>query len=333
MSANFSQKFKEAVLQVTGADGFGKVELIQTLWSGYGQILKVELTGCEVGSVILKNIQPPEEIRHPRGWNSQRSQERKLRSYQVEAHWYHSWSQRCDESCRVPKLYKVLQREEGSLLILEDLDEAGFPLRKERLSSNELKSCLKWLAEFHATFLQEEPTGLWETGTYWHFETRPDEFSALPEGSLKEAASIIDKRLSNARFQTFVHGDAKVANFCFSSTMNQVAAVDFQYVGRGCGVRDIAYFLGSCLSENELTEKAQAYLEDYLELLAVSIRWRRPRIDADAVVSEWRDLFDWAWADFERFLQGWSPGHRKLGGFSSDITSKVVKEVLESRER
>ena len=46
-----------------------------------------------------------------------------------------------------------------------------------------------------------------------------------------------------------MHGDAKLANFLFTSDHSQVAGVDFQYVGGGCGMKDVAYLL-SCLDED-----------------------------------------------------------------------------------
>jgi len=102
-----------------------------------------------------------------------------------------------------------------------------------------------------------------------------------------------------------IHGDAKAANFCYSADFRSVAAVDFQYVGKGVGVVDLAYFLGSCLNGEELETKGQALLDHYFNSLSTAI----------------------AWADFERFLQGWSPGHPKLNSYSAKQTLMALKLV------
>lgn len=70
--------------------------------------------------------------------------------------------------------------------------------------------------------------------------TRPDELSAMKPSHLKGAAEAIDSKLNQCKFQTIVHGDAKVANFCFTPDSKSIAAVDFQYVGSGCGMKDVA---------------------------------------------------------------------------------------------
>ena len=335
MNNSLPQPFVAELLKATSASRYETVETIQSLWSGYGQIQRGKLIGAATESVILKHVKPPNTQSHPRGWNSNRSHERKLRSYEVETHWYQHYSARCDSLCRISRLICASQHDGEFLIALEDLDEAGFPVRKSTLSRSLIDACLRWLAEFHATFLGEQATGLWQTGTYWHLETRPDELAAIDDDDLKRAAPVIDAKLSNARYQTFVHGDAKLANFCFArdcSTTDDpcVAAVDFQYVGGGCGMKDVAYFLGSCLRERELDQQAASLLDAYFSHLRGAINRRRPEVDASALVREWRELFHWAWTDFHRFLQGWSPGHWKTNSFSERIASDIVAQSLRS---
>ena len=118
-------------------------------------------------------------------------------------------------------------------------------MRRARVSETELRACLRWLAAFHATFLGVPPESLWKVGSYWHLATRPDELEALTDTALRRAAPVLDARLNRARYRTLIHGDAKLQNFCFSTDGSAVAAVDFQYVGGGVGVKDVAYFVTS----------------------------------------------------------------------------------------
>ena len=105
----------------------------------------------------------------------------------------------------------------------------------------------------------------WPIGTYWHLATRPDELKVMPEGPLRNHATKIDQRLNQATYKTLVHGDAKIANFCFSeSHPSSVAAVDFQYVGGGCGIKDVAYLISSCLSDQEAERFEESLLNFYL---------------------------------------------------------------------
>ena len=65
-----------------------EVEHIQTLWSGYGKIARIALTGSDINTVIVKKIVLPKQTNHPRGWNTDKSHHRKVKSYQVEIEWY-----------------------------------------------------------------------------------------------------------------------------------------------------------------------------------------------------------------------------------------------------
>lgn len=310
------KNIKDFILKSTNASDCEETELIQSLWSGYGKISRYSLKGSELKTVIVKNIIFPNQSNHPRGWNTNISHERKVKSYQVETAFYNNYNQLCTKACRTPELIGSKTIGEEQIIILEDLDTAGFPVRANDLTIAEIKVCLKWLANFHGTFLKVKPENLWETGTYWHLATRPDEYKAMNPSPLKRAASTLNERLNNCNYQTLVHGDAKVANFCFSNNLKEVAVVDFQYVGGGCGMKDVAYLMGSCLTENECKESENELLNFYFSELKIALGGSCNDNIFSKLESEWRFLFPIAWADFTRFLMGWMPTHQKINGYS-----------------
>ena len=318
-----------AILLATGARDISSAESVQTLWSGYGEIMRLWLAGGAHASVILKHVRLPDAGSHPRGWNTDLSHRRKVHSYHVEAHWYQHYAALCTDYSPVPACLAVQVFESETMLLLTDLDALGFDHRKEVAGVEDIHACLDWLANFHARFLGSSADGLWESGCYWHLDTRPDELAALDDTPLRVAAPLIDQQLRQCRYQTLVHGDAKLANFCFTDDTAgpKVAAVDFQYVGRGCGMKDVAYFIGSCLREDECEALAGTLLDYYFAALKRSVSDTHTAVDVDHLEREWRGLYDVAWADFHRFLKGWSPGHWKINGYSEKLTRGVIERL------
>ena len=315
------------MLDSTGAKKLTQAGIIQTLWSGYGEIIRVALTGAKIQSAILKYIVLPEEMAHPRGWNTNRSHERKISSYSVEMHWYRNWSHRCNSLCRVAQCYAASSDAREHIIVLEDLDSAGFAVRKSMLNKEETKACLKWLANFHAIFLGEKPGKLWGKGSYWHLETRPDELAKMKNGKLKESAKALDKLLNNCQYQTIIHGDAKVANFCFSADGKDVAAVDFQYTGGGCGMKDVVYLLGSCLNENQCEQWESELLAHYFKELKIALDSIGKEVNWPELKSEWLALYPIAWTDFYRFLCGWMPTHHKINRYTKNMAEIALSQI------
>ncbi len=309
-------------------------ERVQALWGGYGEIRRATLGGATTSSVIVKYVVPPSAAGATAA--EARSHRRKLRSYEVESAFYRGYAPRCDASCRVPAALHAGALGERMLLVLEDLDAADFGVRRHRVSETELGLCLRWLAAFHATFLGEAPESLWRVGTYWHLGTRPDELRALTDPALRRAAPALDERLNRARYRTLVHGDAKLENFCFSADGSAVAAVDFQYVGGGVGVKDVAYFLTSCLSPRELERDARRFLDDYFRELRAALAERaldpagaRGHLPSDVALleAEWRELYPIACADFWRFLAGWSGEGNTRDSYLEGVTQSVLERL------
>lgn len=318
--------------EATGSKVAGPPVLVQGLWSGYGRIerwwLRGEADSSEGGrSVILKVIDPGDRGgNHPRGWDSSLSDSRKRKSYAVERAFYRGHIAKLEGRARSAALIAEIETHTGGMMILEDLDRSGFSARHSEATDAEIRACVRWLATFHAAFMGRGPGDLWERGTYWHLGTRPDELAATKDTKLRNAAPGIDARLGAAKFRTFVHGDAKIANFCFQAATardanQEVAAVDFQYVGGGVGVQDLSYFLGSCLEDGALAEKADGYLDVYFENLKAALDGD---LDGTAIEREWRALWPFAWADFHRFLAGWAPGHWKLSEYSNQMLRAVI---------
>jgi hypothetical protein len=255
------------------------------------------------------------------------SHKRKKRSYEVEIEFYKKWNPLLDDNCVTPKLlaHEILKDE--MLLVLEDLDSAGYPLRKDYLEWDESLLVIEWLANFHATFMGFNPDGLWKNGTYWHLDTRLDELKRTNDKNLKIAAHKIDLKLKQLKYKTLLHGDAKTANFCFGRDKKRVAAVDFQYVGGGCGLKDLVYFAGSAMDENECEQRENQILDAYFSFLKKALEKAGTEFDFNEIESEWRPLYQIAWSDFYRFLKGWGPQYCYKNSYSEKLLNKVSSEL------
>ncbi len=300
------------------------VEVIQRLWGGYGELVRLKFPES---SVIVKHVKLPKPSEHPRGWNTDLSHQRKLHSYQVEVSWYQQFSQSIDEHCRIPRGLKCFQNDNEWLIVMEDLAQAGYPQVITKASRTHLQACLSWLAHFHARYIGVNNDQLWQTGTYWHLATRPDELKVLEDCELKQVARLIDNTLTNAKYQTIVHGDAKLANFCFDQLESSVAAVDFQYVGHDCAMKDVALFMSSAVEPEACSEMESWVLDTYFAQLTVALQIYQPHLDAKDVETEWRPLFAVAWADFQRFVKGWSPGHWKINSYTEALTARAIASL------
>jgi len=315
-----NKEIESALLSLTNSKKIVKIELIQSLWSGYGQLNRVELDNK---SVVVKHIKYPNNQNHPHGQDSDISHQRKVKSYQVEINWYKDRNQEISNAY-FPRYISSGEIDDERYLILEDLKIKGFQ-PKSTITWDAVKLCIKWLAYFHAKNLGVSAGQLWEIGTYWHLNTRPNELQALQDKDLVKAAPLIDKKLNSSKFQTLVHGDAKLANFLFNDVA--VSAVDFQYIGGGVGVKDLAYFLSSLYGENELFQYEEKCLDYYFQELNEAFILFKINIDRASLEKNWRELYPYAWSDFYRFLQGWSPGHPKINSYSEKMKGQVLKWI------
>ncbi|MFK7855242.1 MAG: oxidoreductase family protein [Granulosicoccus sp.] len=321
-----SESSKAFIKQSLQANTFHSEEQIQSLWGEQGCIVRLQTDSENNPSAILKLISINQHAAHPRGWNTNRSFERKVRSYDVECVWYQNYARLCGEKCKVPVPLGVLIEKKKRLILLEDLS-TDYPRICSQLNVEQACVCLGWLARFHAQFMSNKGLGLWDEGCYWHLDTRQDEYAAMEDGTIKKAARELDRRLRETPYQCLVHGDAKLANFCFSNDLNQVAAVDFQYVGRGCGMRDVAYFLGSCLTESECAQHEKLLLDHYFTQLNHALRTVMSRAERQSLEAQWRALYAIAWTDFYRFLLGWMPTHQKINSYTRLLAKQAISQL------
>ncbi len=301
-------------------------DTLQTLWNEQGACVRFH-TPLQGEDLVAKIITPKRTTAHPKGWSGETSYQRKCRSYEVEQAFYTHYQPLLDDSIATASMRALGQFDYATVIILDDLDSRGFFLRKQALASVEdALGVIHWLAKFHATFVQSNAQHLWPQGTYWHLKTRTDEWHAMPDNDLKQAAEQLDGIIHTSRFKTLVHGDAKVANFCFAES-GDVAAVDFQYVGAGIGVQDLAYFIGSAFDERQQIEFSPVLIDAYFDVLATSLAGTLDDTDICHLVEEWRDKYAIVNADFQRFLSGWNPTHWKLNSELNRYTNLALGQL------
>ncbi|OAR01240.1 hypothetical protein LLEC1_04520, partial [Akanthomyces lecanii] len=113
------------------------------------------------------------------------------------------------------------------------------------------------MAEFEARGAGEKlaPRSIWLNGGYTYLATRRTEYASLasrldsewsaalcsPDGTASVAEKVAEFLIPRGRsFETFIHGDVKSENLFSTQSGVDVAFFDFQYVGLGLGVSDLA---------------------------------------------------------------------------------------------
>ena len=300
-------------------------EIITALWSGCGEIVRCRL---DDNACVIKAISVPDHINHPRITQTEFAINRKRHSYEVEFHWYQQYAQHLPAQARALCCYDTLAHLQQKVMVFADFAALGFT--NAAVKPQHIGAILKWLAYFHAFHFHVNPDGLWQQGSYWHLATRPDEYEKMPKSAIKQQAKNIDKTLSACQYQTLIHGDAKLANFAVNSSTMEVLGYDFQYVGAGVGVVDVMYFLGSCLNEQQLNNTADDYLVDYFQHFSNAMQRFGNSENTHAVITAWQKLWPVAWADFYRFLIGWSPEHGKINSYMRKQFKTIQKTDLGS---
>jgi thiamine kinase-like enzyme len=300
------------------------IRRIARLWGGMGEIYQISTERGD--SFIVKYIQYTASSIPSIG------DQRKLDSYRVEVNFYQKYSHDLRlKGIGIAQCYHVEEKESAGatkhkaaatttrtqtktiicLSVLQDAPDENF-----------VEQTLEWLAKFHAATWGHGNDNGWiqSVGTYWHLDTRHEEWKQMKttgwEGRLRQAAKAIDQWLKETTpIQSWVHGDCKDANVMWDGT--QVALCDFQYVGVGCPLKDVCYFL--CSSGISSTIEETRYVNYYYETLCQHLTCPPPsRHDVDVAL-------ELCYCDYQRFLCGW-------GQWGSDI-SKRVQSTLQKIDK
>ena len=92
-------------------------------------------------------------------------------------------------------------------------------------------------------------------------------------------------------------------------------------------MKDVAYFIGSCMIEKDCEKYESKILNYYFDELSLAIKSINKTINFEALETNWRNLYHAAWADFHRFLKGWHPGHWKINSYSERISREVINQL------
>ena len=282
-----------------------KAKSIQQLWAGMGHIYELQ---CGDERIVAKVVKLPKRC-------DSVGDRRKAKSYECEAAFYRDGyaAQLLDAGVVVPRPLHVEARSDGVTIVMSRLD--GRPGAFDRRGT---EAALAALARLHACFWgpradEAVAGGLQPQGTMSYLDTRKDEFDSMPtrgwEGRLRLAARAIDERLKADRMQSVVHGDPKDANFYFAAD-GTPQLYDFQYCGKACPAKDVAYCL-CCGSSawDDADDLARGYHRDLSAALA-SRGDEAPPLDA------FLETLELAYADLGRWMSGW-------GWWGNDLEPRI----------
>lgn len=173
---------------------------------------------------------------------------------------------------------------------------------------------------------------LWLNGGYTYFATRRTEFASLADDTYSEwrasfcnampgstlsvaeqAANFLTPR--GRPFESYIHGDVKSENLFTTNSGDQVAFFDFQYVGLGFGVCDLAKLFTCSVPLQMLTDEydmpdelpMQKGEQELLEHYRKTLLGRRPSrmCDFDYPMGVLTRHWETALVDWCRFQASW----------------------------
>lgn len=278
------------------------------VWGGMGSIQRITVrlrSGREL-SFVAKLISMPQCVSE--------GDKRKRDSYVVEANFYELGCavqlQQAGVDCPQPLLVERSDDDTRITLCMSELEgqQTGY------MSERHMDAALAWLARLHGMYWgcrADEAVsrgGLQPQGCYWYLDTRRQEYERMPDdgwmGRLRLAATGLDARLKADCMQAVVHGDAKPANMLFRihEGVMRVGYCDFQYTGKACPAKDLAYCLLGADDRSLGDERLLAYLTRYLELLAPVLTAHG---DEAPTLRQLHASYCLAMCDFARWMAGW----------------------------
>jgi Ser/Thr protein kinase RdoA (MazF antagonist) len=333
-----------ALSVILGSD-VAKVDSTQlcSLWAGYGEIqaltVKFATTNHLSASYILKIVKAPN--------HDGEAHNRKIMSYIVEAAFYQHFACRAiDRGIAVARPFTVQTEPSGKIVVLMDDLREKFPsLTDGMLNTTRTAAAIEWLAKFHAEHWEVVDTtsapynALWPEGCYWRLDTRLSEYEDIPSAwqQLKNCAHVVADLLKSGtsgdplKHTTLVHGDFKSPNILFtqeprrqgvrkkSNDKNEIkgeaeacecAVVDFQYVGKGYGARDLVMLITSSVQfPAPYSHKEAVALEKHLLTTYHSRLLHHLGCDgaspAPYTFQQLSQHYELCLIDYVRFMAGW----------------------------
>ncbi|CAI4212135.1 unnamed protein product [Parascedosporium putredinis] len=316
---------------------------LQTLWAGYGHVCAITARAIneEAGQrarlacgqsgvepdddstfrLILKLVAPPAaHASHDEGHL------RKMLSYEVEQYFYDQVAPHLTDDVAVARCLASTRDAEGregarelagmSAVILTDL---------------RTKFSVMGKAEGFCRQGRFTPRWLWLNGGYTYLATRRTEYDSLrkdPYSDWREpfcatnepsSRSIAEKAAafltpSGRPYESYIHGDVKSENLCTTDSGDQVAFFDFQYVGLGLGVCDLAKLFTCSVPMDLLVGSGRGFPMNLLWAMGRSGCWRCTGRSCYVVPRRNGRAYDWieftrhwetALVDWCRFQASW----------------------------
>lgn len=314
-------KFEEAGLKPLASSEISDVQAraIASLWAGMGNVFKLTVKANNgTQNIIAKCVSLPPTC-------DSIGDQRKKDSYDVEKAFYgqgHA-AKLIAAGAIVPTPLHVEGGGGTNVTILMTEVSGSSSHRGDE------EAFIGWLAKLHATYWGNEradaavKSGLQRQGCYWHLDTRPEEHARMGKngwmGRLRLAARAIDARLKADPLQSIVHGDAKGANIVYATGDGGAAiplVYDFQYCGKACVAKDLAYFFNV-----EARSREDVLLKRYHTQLSALLNAQG---DAPPSLEALQTALELALCDWRRFSE------IGLGGWGDGSATRRVQALLDS---